>query len=384
MTAPAPLIHSLGATWNFGAPVVGVVWEAEGASAGVALGDGHLARIDAQWPHAPRVEHRPEGGLVLIAATEPAPHPVRAACHLGSCLELAADPQGGFVTGGDDGRVVHVPRSGEPAVLAHAPGQWIDALACSALGVRAYAIGRQVHRIRSLALATADGGAALAATDTTALPAPATALAFSPDGTCLAIAHSGGVTLWPATGAPRRLDWPGYHRALAWSPDGCYLVTGMQENALHGWRVADGGDIEMGGYPGQPLSLSFSHDGRYLATSGGTRPVCWRFDPPGAHGAPLECGIAGNTPVTSVACHPRQAVIAVGYFNGAVVLCQPGSDDGLFIKGSGGGAVNALAWSRKGTRLAFGNQEGEFGWLTLPDALFRSRAAARPTEETVS
>jgi len=147
----------------------------------------------------------------------------------------------------------------------------------------------------------------------------------------------------------------------------------MQENALHGWRIADGGDIDMGGYPGQPLSLSFAHDGRYLATSGGTRPVCWGFDPPGATDRPAECGIASKTPVSRVSCHPKQSVIAAGYHNGAVLLCQPGRDEGLFIKGSGGGAVNALAWSGDGSRLAFGTHDGVIGWLVLPQALFRSR-----------
>jgi hypothetical protein len=43
-----------------------------------------------------------------------------------------------FLTGGDDGRVVHVPGTGEPTVLAHVPGAWIDALACSRAGVRAF------------------------------------------------------------------------------------------------------------------------------------------------------------------------------------------------------------------------------------------------------
>jgi WD40 repeat protein len=365
MNAPAPLLTSLGAHWNFGAPVVAATWDTEGRAVGFALGDGHLAVASAKWLKGPRVVPKDGGGVTLLAAETPAPQPLRAACHPDSCLCLTSDARGGFLTGGDDGRVVHVPRVGDPKVLTHHPGTWIDAIACNREGARAYASGRHVQR-----LSTDDSvGEALE------LPAPATAIAFSPDGHTLAIAHSGGVTLWSDKAPARLLAWHGYHRALAWSPDGRYIVAGMQENALHGWRVADGGDIEMGGYPGQPLSLSFAHDGRYLATSGAMRPVCWGFSPPGSADQPTECGLVSKTPVSCVSCHPQQSLIAAGYFNGAVLLCQPGSDEGLFLKGSGGGAVNALTWSGDGSRIAFGTQEGELGWLSLPDTLFRSRTA---------
>ena len=365
MNAPPPLLALLGAHWDLGAPVVCLAWDVRGGSAGFALGDGHLAVVDVQWQGGPRVEPKQGGGVTLLPAETAAPVPVRVACHPGSCLAIAADSSGGFLTGGDDGRVVQVPRTGDPVVLAHQPDVWIDALACSAKGTRAHAGGRLVHRLKGTG------------NDSIELPAPATALSFSPDGRCLAAAHSGGVTLWPEAGLPRRLAWHGYHRALAWSPDAKYIVCGMQENALHGWRVADGGDIEMGGYPGQPLSLSFAHDGRYLATSGGTQPVCWGFDPPSAADQPVECGMASKTPVSCVSCHPRQSLIAAGYYNGAVLMCRPGSDEGLFIKGAGGGAVSALAWSGDGSRLAFGTQDGQFGWLALPEALFLSSKTAR-------
>jgi WD40 repeat protein len=372
MSSPPPLLGALGVSWDLGAPVVALAWDVEGATVGFALGDGHLAVADAQWPGGPRVEAKAGGGVNLLPAEASAPRPVRALCHQGSCLAIAADAHGGFLSGGDDGRVVLVPRVGDPAVVAGPINAWIDAVACSRGGMRAHSSGRHVQRWQGERSEAID------------LPAPATALAFSPDGACLAVAHSGGVTLWADDHSTRHLPFKGYHRALAWSPDGRYLVTGMQENALHGWRVADAGDIEMGGYPGQPLSLSFSHDGRYLATSGSTRPVCWSFDPPGRKDQPSECGLPSKTPLSGVACHPRQSLVAAGYANGAVLLCQPGSDAVLFIKGAGGGAINALAWSGNGSRLAFGAQDGLLGWLELPEALFRSPAERSRTKETVS
>lgn len=371
-----PLLAVMGVSWPVDAPAVAVSWDTDGNSAAFALGNGHVLVADTKWPQGPRVQPRPGGGVTVVPSGEPAAAPVRAECHQGTCLALAPHPQGGFVSGGDDGRVVYLPRGAAPTVLEHTTEEWITALAGhpegGLAGGFAYAHGRTVHRHASGTAAKIE------------LPAPATALAFSPDGLVLAAAHNGGVTLWPCLGATRQLNWPGYHRALCWSPDGAYLVSAMQENALHGWRVSDGMDMEMSGYDGQPLSLSFAHDGRYLATSGATRPVCWSFDPPGKSQQPTQCGIASKTPVTAVACHPRQPLIAAGYYNGAVLLCRPGSDDALFVKGSGEGAVNALAWSPDGQRLAFGNQGGLCGWVNLPDALFRTSGNPSPTtsEET--
>ena len=41
----------------------------------------------------------------------------------------------------------------------------------------------------------------------------------------------------------------------------------MQENALHGWRLADGQHMRMTGYPGKTQSLGFTRNGKWLATS---------------------------------------------------------------------------------------------------------------------
>ena len=80
---------------------------------------------------------------------------------------------------------------------------------------------------------------------------------------------------------------------------------------------------------------------------------------------------SSRMPVCMVACHPSHPLVAAGYHNGAVLLCQPGKDDVLFAKGSSGGSVTALAWSADGERLAVGTEGGEAGVMALPGALFR-------------
>ena len=42
----------------------------------------------------------------------------------------------------------------------------------------------------------------------------------------------------------------------------------MQENALHGWRLSDGQHMRMSGYPSKTHILSFTRNGKWLATSG--------------------------------------------------------------------------------------------------------------------
>ena len=361
--ATPPLLDLLGASWSLDAPITGVAWD--GAVAGFALGDGSLATARAEWEGGPRLGPREGGGMELVPGTTQRPPVGRQRIHGGACLSVAADPDGGFLSGGDDGLLAHTAADGEVRSIGNYAGRWVDLVAASTAGWRAWAVGRQVYL-------SGPGTAEVLA------PGSVTALAFDPAGTRLAIAHYHGVTLWQANGGQAdsgevsTLTTQGCPRSVAWSPDGAYVVCGLQENALHGWRLSDGGDIEMGGYPGQPRSLAFSADGRFLASSGAPRVVCWSFDPPGVDGQPMECGMpSSRMPVCMVACHPSQPLIAAGYHNGAVLLCQPGHDDILFAKGSSGGSVTALAWSADGGRLAVGTEGGEAGVVALPPGLFR-------------
>ena len=96
------------------------------------------------------------------------------------------------------------------------------------------------------------------------------------------------------------LEWKGSHLDATVSPDGRFLVTSMQENALHGWRLADSRNMRMTGYPGKTRSLSWSQDGHWLATSGADACVVWPFkDKDGPMGkAPRECGVRAAAHLT--------------------------------------------------------------------------------------
>jgi WD40 repeat protein len=196
-------------------------------------------------------------------------------------------------------------------------------------------------------------------------------LAFLPRGYRLACAHYNGVSLWfpNADATPQVMEWKGSHLDATVSPDGRFLVTSMQENALHGWRLSDGRNMRMTGYPAKTRSLSWSHDGHWLATSGAEACVVWPFkEKDGPMGKPpRECGVRPLR-VTQVACHPRALVVAIGYADGLVLLCRLGDGAEILVRDAApdDGAISALAWDKQGARLVFGTEAGHAGLLTLP------------------
>ena len=128
---------------------------------------------------------------------------------------------------------------------------------------------------------------------------------------------------------------------MTWSPDGRFVVTTMQENSLHGWRLQpDRGHMRMSGYPGKVRSVSWSGDGHWLATSGAEAAIVWPFDskegPTGK--APRECGVRPAR-VSRVAFHPKALVLAIGYEDGCILLVRFADASELLVrpavKGSG-------------------------------------------------
>jgi WD40 repeat protein len=277
-------------------------------------------------------------------------------------LLVAANNAATFVFGSDSGEIASIDRNGIVDRLANESGKWIDAIALRADGVMAWSAGNSV-RARE----------ATGSTRSFEAPSSVRGIAFYPKGYRLAASHYNGVSLWypNVESAPEILSWKGSHLEITISRDGRFIITAMQENALHGWKLPEKKDMRMTGYPGKSRSMSWSHDGHWLATSGAQACIIWPFQsktgPMGQ--SPRECGVR-PAKVSCVAFHPSALVVSIGYDDGWVLLCR--LTDGAEIpvrtpaSGAQDGAITALAWDSPGKRLAIGTQFGQAGLLTVP------------------
>jgi WD40 repeat protein len=203
---------------------------------------------------------------------------------------------------------------------------------------------------------------------TVEVPSTVGGLAFAPKGVRLAIAHYNGVSMWfpNAQSAPQLLEWKGSHHHVAFSANGQFLVTAMQEPTLHGWRVVDSKHMRMSGYSARVRSFGWTVGGKWLATSGSEQLVLWPFQgKDGPMGKQPKMFAAFAVRATCVACHPKQEVVATGYADGTILLVR--IEDGAEVLGKkpGAGAVSAMAWDAGGTLLAWGTEAGEAGVIDL-------------------
>jgi WD40 repeat protein len=314
---------------SFDAYVTSARFDAEGRAV-FALGDGAV---------------RFEGGEAIEA-------------HDGAILAAAVHPSGdGLVTGGDDGRLVWSRSSGAEEI-AKIPGRWIDAVAASPESrLIAFSAGRDLH-VRD----AADPAFARTFTHEKSV----SDIAFDPKGRRLAVATYGGAWLWYARIAdqkPAKLAWAGSHVTLAWSPDGKFLISAMQENQLHGWRVADEKNMRMGGYPAKVKSLAFLAKGNLLATAGANGVVVWPFagstGPMGKQAA--EIGYDEAAMVVRVAGAPQLPWVAAGLDDGRVWACDLTGQKLVPLKAEKGAPISALAITPDAKRVAWGCEDGNAG-----------------------
>ena len=324
------LLDTRGVQQDFAAHVVAIAFDGAGAAA-FGLADGTL-----------RIAAGGEWRTVEVAD--------------GAILDVARDAMpAGFVCSDDTGGFVRVSADGAISDVARWPNKWVEHVASffhARDGRVACSVGRALH------LFAASGEAPKILEH----PSTVTGIAFDARGKRISASHYNGASVWftaSKSDNPRRLEWKGSHTAVAMHPDGDAVVTAMQENALHGWRLSDPQHMRMSGYPAKTESLSFTRSGKWLASSGAEAIVLWPFFGGGPMGkAPMELAGGRDILCTRVACNPLHDVCAAGFADGVVVVVDLTTQRMVQVAPRRGDAVSALAWDIFGAHLAFGTEAG--------------------------
>jgi WD40 repeat protein len=246
----------------------------------------------------------------------------------------------GLLVGTENGCLVGIEPDGSTGTLIRVDRGWMEQVSVHAgTGVGACSSGRRItlldHRAQIIA-------------EFEDHPSTVTGLAFSPDGDRLAASHYDGVSVWEIRSGNKveSLYWHGSHTAVSWSPNGKYILSALQDNQLHAWRMPGGKSLKMSGYPGKIRSLSWTSDSAYAACSGADTVTSWYFENDGPGGtAPSEFGYVFNSMVTVVAAHPSERVVAGGYDNGTVLVGDVSTGEAMIARPAGGGKITGLSWT---------------------------------------
>jgi WD40 repeat protein len=266
-----------------------------------------------------------------------------------------------LATGGQDGAVKFWDAAaGQHTATASLGQAWVEHLAWRP-------IGSQISDLKSQIFVAASAGRDFvllnpdASVRHTFKPAPKTiaALAWQPQGGCVAVAYFGGVCLWDADDFIAQKEFPyanGIH-ALVWSPDNRWLVSGNQDPSVHLWLPEQDQEFHMSGYEGKVKHLAFDHTSRWLATSGGSDACIWDCSGAGPDGrTPLM--LPHDAPVCALAFQHSHGLLATASQDGGLVLWSPERKQPLRDTVRMPTAATKLAWSPDDQFLAVGAENG--------------------------
>jgi RNA polymerase sigma factor (sigma-70 family) len=158
----------------------------------------------------------------------------------------------------------------------------------------------------------------------------ASAMAFSPDGLCLASSASREkiVQLWDLAGGKEIRTFAGpqaWMWAVAFSPDGKLLVAGGSDgnrirgdHAVHIWEAASAKPLfALEGHEDAVRTIAFAPDGRTIASAGDDRTIrLWEV-----HSGKQRCLLQGHQgPVTSLAFSPDGRSLVTGSADGTLLI----------------------------------------------------------------
>ena len=319
--------------YDFAAPVTSTASIAE--TIVVGFGDGSVRLFQAG--HEPKLIKAHEGVVLCMAVN-----------------------QSYIFTGGDDGKFLRISLSGDVEEIANFGSRWVD---CVAATSEAYACSSD----RATHVWSRKGSKASVLEHNSTVGG----LAFDSKGKRLAVAHYGGVTVWEPNERrwkSKKLIWKGFHSSVTFSPDDKYIITIMQENALHGWRIRDKADLAMAGYPTKIKSFDWVGETPYLATSGADAAICWPFDrKDGPLGRAPVCVADGEKQLSTYVCSlSEENAVFAGFKNGEVLLAEiDESKDSIVLKNATNREITAISLTKSLSHILIGDEGGHVLWAAL-------------------
>ena len=167
------------------------------------------------------------------------------------------------------------------------------------------------------------------------------------------------MTLWDTDDfvAQKELPYANGIHALAWSPDGRWLVSGNQDPSVHLWIPEQDIELHMSGYEGTVKFLSFDHSSRWLATSGGRDACVWDCSGAGPEGREPAM-LPHEAPVCAVKFQNSHGLLATASSDGVVHLWSPERRSPLRATVKMPTPATKLAWSPDDRQLAIGSEKG--------------------------
>ncbi len=197
-----------------------------------------------------------------------------------------------------------------------------------------------------------------------------TSVAFSPDGWRLASAGwEGAVKIWDAAGTGEALALVGHGEpelsggcpnlkglayGAAYSPDGCYLVTGGEDRTVKVWDVALGLAVRTWpGHTDKVNGVAFSTNGQYVASASDDRTVkVWTFP-----GGELVWTLRGHNAAVRSVTFNSDGQLASASCDQTINIWDLATGKKLQTLRGHAGSVWSVSYSRDGRWLASASED---------------------------
>ncbi|MDZ4312675.1 MAG: hypothetical protein U1A24_19180 [Cypionkella sp.] len=351
--------------WQLASPAQQINFNADTSAVAFACADGsvHLAATADKASPTQRTRRAIDTGRLTIAAREKPFLPLKVAEFTeGRSSDVVAFGAQGFAFAKTSGRINALSAGG---IAYHIPPRAqtaIQVLAASPDGkVLAYASAAQLY------VAPAE----TSEPEMIELPNEISAVAFSPDGLTLAVAHGNAVLRLPLQALNRQpveslLAEPA--SGLHWHPDGAWLVCSVAADGFYLIDTARNQILHRNKFPAAVRSVGFGPSTATVVASGAFRVAAWALE----DGRDVVTGKAGLVLVNAVATCPNRNLVAVGYANGLLSLAEIGQQSEILLREDTGAGITAMVWSQEGKYLALAGTDGSAALVEFPDAMFKS------------